>query len=185
MTILFDFHQGLLRYVSIPGIVHIVSSVFCVMHGFLAMEIEIDAVKYTRGVTFCALCVLSIYTLNINDLRASRHDSFSSCVDRFAVVLVADQYVCAVYVAIALIMLAWRHRSSQTPSVQVADMAAVDHSFVERGSLVERGEGGGFRNNTYGTTADVEYPYPESEEMDVHVAFRMAQENALKGNHAR
>ena len=121
MTILFDFHQGLLRHVSIPGIVHIVKSVFFVIHGFLAMELEIDAVKYTRGMTSSALCVLSIYTLNINDLRASRHDSFSSCVDRFAVV---DQYVSAVYVAIALIMLDGRHRSSQAPSVQVADLAA-------------------------------------------------------------
>ena len=184
--ILLDYHQRLLRYVSVPGIVHIVSSVFCVVHGFLAMDLEMDAVKYTRGMTFGACCILWIYTLNLTDLRTSRHDSFSSCVDRFAVVLVADQYICVGYVGCALVTIAWKHRSAQTPSVQIAEVQASDHGLIERGELHK----GGFRNGGEAVgrntgTADVEYPYPESEEMDVHMAFRMAQENARKGNHAR
>ncbi|KAJ1466005.1 hypothetical protein T484DRAFT_1756995 [Baffinella frigidus] len=165
--ILCDAHRHVLRHVPFPGLLHVVTSALCAVHGFLYMDTELDVVAYTRGLVFCALCVLWVYTLNQRDLRDAYNDCFSSCIDRFAVILLIDIYVAVLYMVIALVVIMWRYRQSYQVNVPSADVVSeVGTSF--KGSA--------------GVVSDVEYP---PDDMDVHTAFRLAQENARKGHHAR
>jgi hypothetical protein len=167
VLILCDAHRHLLRYIQIPGILHVLTSSLCALHGFLYMDTELDAIAYTRGIVFCVLCVLWVYTLNQRDLRDAYNDSFSSCIDRFAVVLLVDIYVSACYMLIALVVIMWRYRQSFQVNVPSADVVCeMGTSFKGPTAIV----------------SDTEYP---SDDMDVHIAFRLAQENARKGVHAR
>ena len=186
ILILCDAHQPIMRNIQITGIIHLLTSSFCVVHGFLAMDIEIDAVTYLRGVCFTILSVLWIYTLNLRERRANCNDSFSSCVDRFAVVLVADVYVSSVYMIFACLVVVWRYRLSFVSPVNVSSVQAPPDEVVcdvgnVRGADRRAWYGGDMRLDA---PPEIEYPYP-SEEMDVHVAFRLAQENARKGIHSR
>ncbi|KAJ1465988.1 hypothetical protein T484DRAFT_1757010 [Baffinella frigidus] len=184
VLILCDAHQPILRNVQITGIVHLLTSSFCAVHGFLSLDVEIDAVAYIRGVCFTALSVLWIYTLNLRERRANCNDSFSSCVDRFAVILVADAYVSGVYMALACVVIIWRYRLSFVPvhvaSVPSQPVEVVCDSATVRGADRRVWHGGDVRVDA---PLEIEYPYPE--DMDVHVAFRLAQENARKGDRAR
>jgi hypothetical protein len=171
MMILYDMHRPVMRYVQVPGIVHVVTSGFCVACGFMVLDLEIDAIAYTRAISFAILCVLWVYTLSLNDLRVTFSDSFSGCVDRFAMVLVSDIYVTSVYVLVAIISIAWQHRSNtlqqqqQTPPVGVVVCADMNWGTP------------GPKNSSADNSV--------SDEADVHIAFRLAQENARKGVHSR
>jgi hypothetical protein len=165
--ILCDAHRQLLRYIQIPGILHVVTSSLCAVHGFLSMDTELDLIAYTRGVVFCTLCVLWVYTLNQRDLRDAYNDSFSSCIDRFAVVLLVDIYVSVCYMLIALVVIMWRCRQSFQVNAPSADVVC-ELGTASKGPSV--------------AVSDTSYP---SDDMDVHTTFRLAQENARKGVHAR
>jgi hypothetical protein len=182
--ILCDAHQPILRNVQITGIIHLMTSSFCAVHGFLSIDVEIDAVMFLRGVCFSALSVLWIYTLNLRERRINCNDSFSSCVDRFAVVLLADAYVSGVYTLLACLVIMWRYRISYVPGpivpIPAASVDVVCDVATVRGADRRVWHGGDSRAEA---PQEIDYPYPD--EMDVHVAFRLAQENARKGPHAR
>jgi hypothetical protein len=172
VLILCDSHRSIMRNVQVPGIINFVTSSFCAVHGFLCLDVEIDVIAYMRAFVFTVLAVLWIYTLNLRERRDMCNDSFSSCVDRFAVVLVADIYVSGTYTIIACMVIAWRHRqscvSTHVPVAEVVcDVASTVRNVDRRG------------------VSAVAIPEIDADEMDVHVAFRLAQENARKGVHAR
>jgi hypothetical protein len=150
------------------------TSSFCAVHGFLSLGIEIDVVAYTRALVFSVLCVLWVYTLNVHDLRVTCNDSFSSCIDRFAAVLLVDPYVALVYATVALLVIAWRYRISLIETTPLQG-TVVTAELANRGVPV--------KSSVRSTTVSSEIE--SSEEMDVHTAFRLAQENARKGPHAR
>ena len=181
--IMCDAHQSLLRTVQITGIVHLLTSSFCAVHGFLAVDVEIDAVAYLRGVCFTALSILWIYTLNLRERRANGNDSFSSCVDRFALVLVADAYVSGVYVLISFILVMWRYRVAYMPTHVAAGHSQSGDVVCEVAPMRSAERRVWHGGDTRVDTTQQEFDYPE--EMDVHVAFRLAQENSRKGNYAR
>ena len=184
VLILCDAHQPILRNVQINGIIHVITSSFCAVHGFLNIDVELDIVAYMRGVCFTTLCVLWIYTLNLRERRANSNDSFSSCVDRFAVVLVADAYVSAVYMLMACMVIIWRYRMSFTP-VHVVPMAAPAVDVVCDVATVRSADRRIHHHHGGDTRADVSQEVEYPEEMDVHVAFRLAQEEARKGMRSR
>lgn len=181
--ILCDSHRFLMRKVQVPGVINFITSSFCAVHGFLCLDVEVDMVAYSRAVVFTILSVLWIYTLNLRERRDICNDSFSSCVDRFAVVLVADVYVCGAYAILACMVIAWRHQKSgvctHVPVGEVVCETPATAWPERRDSTtppwtVER---------RVVSTAVVSEVDPA--DMDVHVAFRLAQANARKGVHAR
>jgi hypothetical protein len=177
VLILYDAHRPVMRYVQIPGIVNVLTSGFCVVYGFMSLDLEVDAIAYTRAISFSVLCVLWVYTLSMGELRETFHDSFSSCVDRFAIVLVADIYVISGYVLFAFVSIGWQYRSSLLQQQQQ------QHSSTPVGVVVvaEPVWGSSGQKNS-GSTCD---DSARSDDIDVHTAFRLAQENARKGVHAR
>ena len=162
--ILYEAHRAVMRYVQIPGIVHFVTSCFCVTYGFMSLDLEPDAIACTRAISFAVLCVLWVYTLSLGELRETFNDAFSSCVDRFAIVLVADIYVVSGYVIFAIGFIAWQHKwnSSQQHAPPAGVVVSSDVVWGLHGE----------RQQT-------------DEDVDVHAAFRLAQKNARKGNHSR
>jgi hypothetical protein len=174
VLILYDIHRPVMRYVQIPGVVHLVTSCFCVAYAFIDLDLEIDGIAYTRAVAFTVLCVLWVYTLSLSELRETFNDSFSGCVDRFAMVLVADIYVVSGYVLIAIVSIVWQHRTNLLQKHQtVPAVGMVVGSDLVWGSSVQK-------NPAY-----VSSDNGSSDDVDVHAAFRLAQENARKGNHSR
>jgi hypothetical protein len=171
--ILCDSHLFMLRNVQLSGIINGVTSSFCAVHGFLSIDVEMDWIAYMRAFVFAVLAVLWTYTLNLRFRRDMSNDSFSSCVDRFAVVLVADIYVSAMYTIVACVVIAWRHRQSYVMPVSVAEVVCDVGASVPTVRLERRAV----------STAVI--PEIDTGEMDVHVAFRLAQENARKGARAR
>ena len=130
----------------------------------MSLDLEPDAIACTRAISFAVLCVLWVYTLSLGELRETFNDAFSSCVDRFAIVLVADIYVVSGYVIFAIGFIAWQHKwnSSQQHAPPVGVVVSSDVIWGVHGE----------RQQT-------------DEDVDVHAAFRLAQENARKGNHSR
>lgn len=186
ILILCDVHRSLMRRNSqMSGIVNFITSSFCAIHGFLCLDVEVDLIAYMRAVVFTTLTVLWIYTVKLRQ-RHDMYDSFSNCVDRFAVVLVADVYVGGAYAILACLVIAWRYQKSNThthvPLAEVACEPAAVVWPVERRDIVSTtwtAERRGISNNTPTP------PDTDPVEMDVHVAFRLAQANARKGVHAR
>jgi hypothetical protein len=174
VLILHDMHRPVMRYVQIPGVVHVVTSGFCVAYAFMALDLENDAIAYTRAVAFSVLCVLWVYTLSLGELRETFNGSFSGCVDRFSMVLVADIYVTSIYVFVAIVCIVWQHRSNLLQQHQTPPSAGVVvTSDLVWGSSVPK-------NSVYAVSDN-----GSTDDVDVHTAFRLAQENARKGNHSR
>jgi hypothetical protein len=172
VLILYDVHRPLIRYTQTPGIVHVLTSSFCVLYGFLTLDLEIDAIAYTRAIAFAVLCVVWVYTLSLGGLRETFNDSFSSCVDRFAMVLVADIYVTSGYVLFAIVSIGWQYRSSLLQQQTSPPVGVV---------MTETVWGSSGLKNSASMCDDIAKP----DDIDVHTAFRLAQENARKGVHAR
>jgi hypothetical protein len=183
LLILCDAHQAILRQVQVAGIVHLLTSSFCAAHGFLAVDVEIDFVTYLRGVGFTILAVLWIYTLNLRE-RRENNDSFSSCVDRFAVVLVSDAYVSLVYAVVACLVVVWRYKLSSVP-MQATTIQSPSVDVVAENTNNVRTADRRWHANDLRTEAPLEIEYPYPEDMDVHAQFRLAQQNAKKGNYSR
>jgi hypothetical protein len=213
VLILCDSHRSLPGFVQIPGMVHLFTSSFCAIHGFLCIDVEIDAIAYLRAVMFTTLSVLWVYMLHLRERRDAHNDSCASCVDRFAVVLVADAYTVGVYALVACIVIVWRYRQSRPPVVEVACSGAAvwdtDETREVRDSAnwgnerrdanvwgadrrdanaaawnVERRDGSGSWS-TERRAGSIAPEHENADDIDVHVAFRLAQENARKGVHAR
>jgi hypothetical protein len=183
--ILCDSHRPLMRNIQIPGIIHFITSSFCAVHGFLCLDSEVDVIAYMRAVVFTILTILWIYTLDLRQRRDMCNDSFSGCVDRFAVVLVADVYVSGVYAILACIVIAWRHQRSGI--LVHAPIAEVVCESPPTAWPSDRREGVAtvWPNERRGVSSIPPMIETDPMEMDVHVAFRLAQANARKGVHAR
>ena len=183
--VLCDVHRSFAKNVQIHGMINVITSSFCAVHGFLCLDSEVDAIAYMRAVVFTILTVLWIYTLNLRDRRDLSHESFSGCVDRFAVVLVADIYVCGSYAVMACIIIAWRHH---TPNL--CEHPQAPEIVCEQPTMVwpaERRDSPASSWTAERRVVSTAAPVSENDpmEMDVQTAFRLAQANSKKGVHAR
>ena len=182
--LLCDVHRSMGRNLQIPGMINFITSSFCAIHGFLCLDVEVDAIAYMRAVVFTSLSVLWVYTLNLRDRRDLPQESFSGCVDRFSVVLLADIYVCGAYTILACMIIAWRHHTQN-----VCTRTPVADIICETPTTVWPAE----RRDSPATSWTAErraisttlLPEAEPMEMGVQTAFRLAQANAKKGVHAR
>jgi hypothetical protein len=172
LCILHEFHRPVIRFVQVPGIIHIVTSSLCVLYGFMPHDLEVDAIAYSRAVVFAVLCVLWVYTLSLGEVRDKFTYSFSGCVDRFALVLVADFYVVTVFSFIAIAAIGWQCKATFWKNQLAPTGVLVGPEPVWAAS------GHKLSNSSSEDVGIID-------DQEVHTAFRLAQENARKGSHAR
>jgi hypothetical protein len=105
------------------------TTMFFILHTFTHIEHFNDLDAWCRGVGFLLLCVVWVYTLNIEELRKARGKSLLPCVIRFTPVLFIHLPVACLFFFSTVVAITWKLQKilCKSTDVLLGDQHAVSN----------------------------------------------------------
>jgi hypothetical protein len=138
------------------------TTLFFVLLTFTHIEHFSDLDAWCRGIAFLLVCVVWVYTLNIDELRKARGKSLLPCVLRFSPVLFIHLPVACLFFIATVVAIAWKLQKTLCSSI---DGRVVEHSAPPLSASHNEGH----------AAAEAHIYKFDGHEIDVNAVFAMAQ----------
>ena len=145
------------------------TTLFFILHTFTHIEHFSDLDAWCRGVSFLLMCVVWVYTLNIEELRKARGKSLLPCVVRFSPVLFVHIPVACLFFIATVVAITW--------NVHESLRSAIDSRVVEPSAPAFTQSHKRELTDNHARTDNVEaqmYKF-DGHDIDVNAVFAMAQ----------
>jgi hypothetical protein len=138
------------------------TTLFFVLHTFTHMQHFSDLDAWCRGVAFLLVCVVWVYTLNIEELRKARGKSLLPCVVRFSPVLFIHIPVACLFFLSTVVAITWKLHKTLCHPIEGRAMEPCAQPFTAS------------HKEAPDTTGGHIYKF-DGHEIDVNAVFAMAQ----------